>query len=285
MLGIIFVLLSSFIYGIEPSIRTLALESGITPAETMILSSFTFFVISLLNCAIKKHKIWIGWRQALRLLAAGSLGMGATSLFLAMSYQYIPVGCATVIHFMYPSLVCIAMALFFRERLTWKKALAMVLSIVGVALISGGGFAGSMTGVALALVSSFTYTFYIVMIDRGQAEQILLDIRLFYITLGCFLFSFLYGLTTAGSGKWNLYNGGIVIFCGILAYAAAFFFAGSVKRIGASRVAFFSLFEPITSMVFSTLVYHYSFSMITVFGCILSLAAILMTCVDGRKER
>ena len=43
--------------------------------------------------------------------------MGFTVLLLSLSYQYIAVGTATVINFLYPPIVTVACAIFMHRRL------------------------------------------------------------------------------------------------------------------------------------------------------------------------
>ena len=66
----------------------------------------------------------------------------ATSLGLLRSYDYIPSGVATTVNFLYPLVVAIVMALFFRERSSVWIVVAIFISLVGVALLAivGGSF-------------------------------------------------------------------------------------------------------------------------------------------------
>lgn len=281
MLGVALVLAAAVLYGIEPSFKALALESGITPVEIMKLSSFVIFAVSAGGCMAKRENLYIKRKEILEYLATGAAGMGATNLLLIIAYKYIPVGCATVIHFMYPSLVCVSMVIFFHSPLTWKKVLAIFLSAAGVALISGEGFDGSFKGFLAAMLSGITYSFYTLMVEKGGRGPRNLKVRMFYMTLGCFLFSFALELFSESWGNWNAFNMGIVLICSLMGCAAAFFYAVSVKLIGASNAAFFSIFEPVTSMVFSTMVYHDSFSEKAVLGCVLAVLSILAVWRDG----
>jgi drug/metabolite transporter (DMT)-like permease len=281
----LFVILSSLLYGIEPSIRANALQAGATPIETMVVSSVMFFLLSWLLCVMKGYSVRIPRTHILQLLLIGGIGMGVTSLLLAMSYLYIPVGCATVIHFMYPTIVCLTMVLLFKERLTVLHLLAIVFSIAGLYLISGNSLSGSRSGILLALCSAFFYVFYIIMLDKGSAQREPLGVRLFYISLSCMLICGIAALFQQSKYEMEPRSIGILAFCGVLAFAAALLFAAGIERIGATKASFFSLLEPITSMVFSTLLYHYAFAATTLFGCLLSMAAILLISFGDRRKK
>lgn len=280
----LFVILASLLYGIEPSIRALVLQAGIAPVETMAVSSVVFFLLSWLMCAVKRQSVRIPRAHVLQLLLTGAVGMGATSLLLVMSYRFIPVGCATVIHFTYPSLVCLTMALLFNARLTGLHALAIVLSFAGLFLISGGSLNGSWSGILLALGSGFLYVFYIVMLDRGSARSEPLGVRLFYISLGCVFLCGIGALFQQPKHQIGLENLAITAVCGALVFSAGVLFVAGVGRVGATKASFFSLLEPMTSMAVSTLLYRYAFSHGTLLGCFLSLAAILLVSLGDRRK-
>lgn len=53
--------------------------------------------------------------QAVLLALFGILGFGFTMQFLTISYQYIPIGLATVLHFAYPLFVTLIMLAVYGE--------------------------------------------------------------------------------------------------------------------------------------------------------------------------
>lgn len=284
ILGIVFVIISSLIYGVEPSIRALAFETGVTPVASMELSCFVFLVLCAMVCLLRRINLRIPWRDQLQLFLIGGLGLGTTSILLASSYQYIPVGFATVIHFMYPTLVCVAMAVLFHNRLTLPKLLAMACSIIGLTCICGDSIYGSITGIVLALCSSMTYVFYLIMTEKSRTASLPLEIRLFYIALGCLAAALLCGIFDRSGHVWSGREVLYITGCGVMTFIAGYCFAAGIYRIGASSAAFFSLFEPITSLVFSTLLYHYAFTERTIIGCIISLVAIVLVCIGNARE-
>ena len=64
----------------------------------------------------------------LKIFILGNLGSLMTTLLLYSSYQYISVGMATTIHFLYPVLVVIFSFLFYKEPIT-KQNLWNVISL------------------------------------------------------------------------------------------------------------------------------------------------------------
>lgn len=280
MKGLLLVLLSSLIYGTEPSLRALALQDGVSPVSIILVNSTVFFLACAAICLVRHENVRLPWRQTLQLTLGGSAGIGITGLLVTMASRYIPVGCVTVIHFMYPSLVCIALAIRFKNRLTAPKLLAIVLSIVGLVCISGDSFGGSFFGIVLAVCSSLTFALYILVLDKGQTGSIRQSVRMFYVALGSCLALGILSLVLQEPGGWTPRSLGLISGCGILTCIASISFALGIKHIGSSAASFCSLLEPISSLVISTIIYHYSFSVTTLIGCALSVTAILLVSLN-----
>lgn len=280
MKGLLLVLLSSLIYGTEPSLRALALQDGVSPVAIILVNSAVFLLLCTLICLVRHESLRLPWRMALQLTLGGSAGIGLTGLLVTMASRYIPVGCVTVIHFMYPSIVCIALAIRFKNRLTPQKLLAIVLSIIGLVCISGGSFSGSFLGIFIAVCSSLTFALYILILDKGQTGAISQSVRMFYVALGSCLVLGILSLILQEPGSWTPRSFGIISGCGVLTCIASISFALGIKHIGSSAASFCSLLEPISSLVISTLIYHYTFSVTTLIGCALSVAAILLVSLN-----
>lgn len=122
-------LLSSFLYGVEPTVRQLAVSGGgVAPVTSQAVSYAFLLAYTLLYCLLTRSSLRIGRRDTLFLLGVGALGSGVPAILLVLAYQYMPVGCATVLHFLYPTVVCAASALILHERLSGFHLLAVVLS-------------------------------------------------------------------------------------------------------------------------------------------------------------
>ncbi len=114
-----------------------------------------------------------------------SLLRAATSLSLIVAYQHIASGVASTIHFRHPLTVAIAMAVFFREkRSPWTFA-AILVSVAGAILLSGGETGtsrGSRTiGIVAACISVVSYGRYIVGVRQSSPPQIEPTTFTFYI--------------------------------------------------------------------------------------------------------
>lgn len=130
------------------------------------------------------------------LLLLISVFYASTSIFLTASYTIgeIPSGIATTMHFLYPVFVTAVMIMFFGEKLTLLKGLAVALAFGGVYFLSGasfsGGFALNPLGLLFVLVTIFTYGSYIIGVNNIKAIADMNGMKLtFYVlAFSCMLF-------------------------------------------------------------------------------------------------
>ena len=275
-------LLSSFLYGVEPTVRQLAVSGGgVAPVTSQAVSYAFLLAYTLLYCLLTRSSLRIGRRDTLFLLGVGALGSGVPAILLVLAYQYMPVGCATVLHFLYPTVVCAASALILHERLSGFHLLAVVLSIAGLACISLTSFEASATGIVLAVLSAPAYAFYLLALGRRPCGGVPLPVRMFYvfvggaaITLALLPFFGPVGLPPAGAA-------GALALAGLLSMAAA-----GLRRHSSTTAAFFCLLEPVTSVVLSTVVFRYDFTAVMIVGCALIGTSMLCVCAaDLRAAR
>ena len=271
-------LLSSFLYGVEPTVRQLAVSGGgVAPVTSQAVSYAFLLAYTLLYCLLTRSSLRIGRRDTLFLLGVGALGSGVPAILLVLAYQYMPVGCATVLHFLYPTVVCAASALILHERLSGFHLLAVVLSIAGLACISLTSFEASATGIVLAVLSALAYAFYLLALGRRPCGGVPLPVRMFYVFVGGAAIT-LALLPFFGPVELAL--------AGLLSMAAAGMLLAGLRRLSSTTAAFFCLLEPVTSVVLSTVVFRYDFTAVMIAGCALIGASMLCVCAaDLRAAR
>ena len=181
--AIISVIIASVLFGLFPSIQKLILANGTPPLVLVVCCNGVACLVGLAASIFRHRSLKLTRRQVPAIILVGFCGLFLTDYLLDIAYTLIPVGYVTMLHFMYPSLVCLFMALLFHERITKWKTLAIISSVIGLALLAGGGFSGSMAGIGIAVITSFTYVFYMIASDKTAARQIPVEVRLFYSNL------------------------------------------------------------------------------------------------------
>ena len=150
--GIVYAALSSSTFGLAPLFSILLLSDGFSSFEVLSyrwgVASLTLGIVGLAGgCRFRIS------RQELCTVFFLSLFRAATSLSLVIAYQNISSGVASIIHFMYPLAVALAMMCFFREKGSVWVFAAIGMSIVGAVLLSLGNVDFTRGNTTLGMVS------------------------------------------------------------------------------------------------------------------------------------
>ncbi len=286
LLGVLFVALSSMLYGVQPTVRQLIVtQDGATPAQVQLISSAFTLLYMLLYCAARRRSLRIGLRPALLLVFIGAVGSGLCSLLLVLSYQYMPVGMSTVIHFLYPTIVCLASAVLYRTRLRAAHVLGVALSLAGLTLVGWGAAGTTFTGVVLSALSGVTFAFYVLAMERSGAGRLDPFVRMVYVAGGWIAVS-LAGVAVLG-GSIPLEAGTVAALGAdaMITAGAALLLLLGLSRIGSTMTAFLSLLEPVTSVTLSAVVFRDDVTPATLAGCAAILAAIVCASLGDRQNR
>lgn len=282
MLGVLFVVLSSIIYGIDPTIRQMVIDSGVSPIEEIFIGYAFSTIIAVFCCLVRGKPLKLKPREAGQLPLVGCIGSGLCTILLVNAYQYIPVGCAVVIHFLYPTIVCIAMSIFFKQRLTYPHIAAIILSIAGLICVSSSVLGSSAVGILLAAASSFAYAYYIVAMDNTSLRNLPVETRTLYVCAYGTLVSLIFLIFSKPSHAVTFRACGVLALCVTFSMAGTYLFLAGLSRIGSTASAFLSLFEPVASVITSTIVFRYKLSCVMMCGCFLVLAAIAFASLGNR---
>lgn len=284
LIGMIAVSVAATLLGIMPSMQKQLLVDGLPMNSLMFFTNLTITVVSALMAIWKKHSLKADMRQLFQAMAMGTSGMLLTALLLNNSYLYLPVGTAIMLNFLYPAIVCVLMATVFREGFTKLKAAAIVVSITGMIFLTGAGGEMPVKGILMAIASAFTYGSYLIANEKGPANDLPIETKLFYVSLpGTLLFAVIAPVTNTLAAPAGGAMGWVQLICGsgLFTVGGYFLMMYGVSRLGASKAAFISMLEPIVSVVFGTIWFHDPITLGIVAGGILVVVSILLITVDG----
>ncbi len=223
------------------------------------------------------------WKQ---MALVAIFGYGPTGLLLYISYDMIPTGIATTVHFLYPVLVVLGGVLFTRVPVTRRTVVAVVCSTVGVVLFYGGGIELNVLGFVLALLSAVTYAFYILYIDASGLNHLPTYALTFYLTLISGVITFFYGLFTDSLFVAITPAGWIMtlVLTFVVAVAGVSFFQVGIRKVGPQHAAILSTFEPVTSVVIGILVFAETVTPGALLGVVFILLAVVLIATSGRRQ-
>ena len=236
---------------------------------------------------IKGYGFALTKKQLVSLIFVGITCGGLTAMLLYLSYDYNSVGLTLCLHFLYPALVALFYAVFFKQKLTKIQGASLVLACAGIWVMMFGGLEANPLGITLALLSSVAYASYLVIADKSGVRELNGFKISFYNTLfgSAFLFVFghIFGFSFAecrpAGWIWLFLTGLMVVCIGNVMTPEA------VKRIGPTVTGILGILEPITSLVCSILLLGEPLTKRSLLGGLLVLAsAFLITLGDYRRS-
>lgn len=279
--GILNGVIASVSYGMNPLFALPLYAQGIEVNSVLFYRYFFAVVISFLwlKC-VKKISLKIAKSELVPLFFLG-IFFSLSSLTLFESFHYIEAGIACTILFIYPVIVALIMAIFFKEKITKTVVSAIFLTSIGIALLYKGkpDSVLSLKGVAIVLASAFLYAFYIVGVKSIKAIKSMNSAKLsFYVMLfGLLVYvvnlkfcTNLQGLTTITA--W-LFVIGLAIFPTIISLETI---GIAIKLIGSTNTAILGALEPLTAIFFGILFFNESLTLRISIGVILILFGVFL---------
>lgn len=205
-------------------------------------------------------------------------GYGGTAVLLFSSYNFIPSGMSTTIHFMYPVFTILGCMIFFKEKVSPLKLLCVALCFGGILLFYNGESGGSVLGMALSFLSGVTYAFYTIYLEKSGLQKMENLKLIFYMNTVASAMILVMALLTAQFALrlTPLAWGTAVFFATATSLIGVLGYQIGVKCIGPQNAAILSTFEPITSVIVGVLVYREAFSARTLLGCLCVLSAVVI---------
>ena len=209
-------------------------------------------------------------------------------MLINTAYLFMPVGTVTMLHFLYPTVVCVVMGTLFKEGFSKLQVAAIVVSIAGMFFLTGKNGSLPLLGIALAAISSLTYGSYLIANEKGPANDLPLEVKLFYVSLpGTLLFAVLAPATgnlAVPSSPVSWFQ--LIVCSGLATVGGYFLMMFGIQKLGASTASFLSMLEPVVSVVFGTIWFADPVTVGVVVGSALILTSVCFITLDSsRKEK
>lgn len=276
--GIIYACLSAATFGMIPLFAHTAMLNGVNNDTILVYRYVIAAVVYGIYLLFRQVNLRISRKQLRDLLWAGVGGYGITAYFLFLSYRYMPTGIATSIHYLYPVVVAILMALVYKQELVWMVRIAIALAIVGVYFMSWAEGEVQWVGLVFALLTTLTYGTYIVALNRADLRALHPDVLTFYVLAFSALFYILMAVLK-GNFVWisrpqfwfNMTMLGIVS-----TVISARFLVAAVSRIGSVPSSVLGTLEPITAIIVGIFAFGEGLNVRNFAGLLVVLVAVLI---------
>lgn len=275
--GFLYGLLSSASFGLIPMFTIPAMQQGMQ-FESILLYRFAFATLALgIILLIDGQSFRINRRDIPSLLLLAFFYL-ISAVFLFWGYKFMASGIATTLHFMYPVLTTLIMMLFFREKKSIWRFMAIALAVAGVFFLSQGDDSGSITfiGIFIVLLSALGYALYLVTVSQLKVGQ-MKGLRLtFYVFLFGTLLLFI-GIGTTGHTQPipNLHTAGNLVMLAIIPTVISnLALVRAVKCIGSTLTSVLGAMEPVTAVCVGIFMFGEPFTNSVGLGIILIITAV-----------
>lgn len=281
--GIVYAILASVAFGLMPIFAKFAYLHG-SNSNTVLFFRFTIAaVILLVYLIVKKVSLKVNKKQFIILSFIGLIGYTLTTQTLFMSYDYLNVGLATTLHFVYPAFVCILEYIFFKKNMSKNKVLSLIFAGVGVySLIAFENNTLSTMGLFLAVFSGLSYGVNIVLLALKELEELDNRVITMYVTFGASIGMFIYGEVTGSLiTKINLELVMAYIFIAVVStIIAMILLLKGIELIGPSSASILGTFEPIVSIIMGAFIFGEAITFALFLGGALILTSTIILARD-----
>ena len=278
--GIICGILAAVCYGTNPFGALPLYEEGVN-TSSVLFYRFAMAVLMLAAMLLIERKSFKISGKELKTLGSLGLLFAASSITYYQSFRFMDAGIASTILFVYPVMVAVIMATFFKEKVTASTVTAIILALVGIGLLYKGGEGVSLSaiGVLLVMVSSLTYAVYIVVVNQSSISMSSLKLT-FYVLLICMFSLLAYSFTSPdlqlilppSPRAWFF-----ACWLGLVPTVLSLvFMTVAVHEVGATPTAIMGALEPLTAVAIGVMVFGESLTFRLFIGIVLILSSVLL---------
>lgn len=277
--GFLYGIVASSTFGLLPLFTLPVMGEGLTTFSIlnyrMLLASILVAVLMLIGrVSFATNLKELRWFAVLGFLYYGSAAL------LFQAYGGMASGLATTLHFMYPVSVTVIMALVYKQRPSVVTICAIILSLIGVALLclreSSTGVS-SLLSVFLVLLSGVCYAVYLVLVSTvkciNQQNSQKLTFYVLMFSGAFFMLSTLQGgglqIIPSASAGINL-----LLMATLPTLLSNLALVRSVKNIGSTLTSVLGAMEPLTAIIVGILVFDESLRGLMIVGIILILVSV-----------
>lgn len=277
--GFLYGIVASSTFGLLPLFTLPVMGEGLTTfsilSYRMLFASILVAVLMLIGrVSFATNLKELRWFAVLGFLYYGSAAL------LFQAYGGMASGLATTLHFMYPVSVTVIMALVYKQRPSVVTICAIILSLVGVALLclreSSTGVS-SLLSVFLVLLSGVCYAVYLVLVSTVKRINQQNSQKLtFYVLIFSGAFFMLSTLQGGGLQIIPRASAGInlLLMATLPTLLSNLALVRSVKSIGSTLTSVLGAMEPLTAIIVGILVFDESLRGLMVVGIILILVSV-----------
>lgn len=261
--------------------------TGLDSSQAMVLRmAFTVLYLGALLLVWRKHRLLS--RNKGTYVQSAFFFVSAWTYLLAV--QYMNAGLVTCVFYTFPAVVALLNAIFFKERMTWRVAVALALSVLGIVLVSGILEPQSVVfdplGVLFSVLACLSFASYSVMINVTSSKEssFTSTFTMSTVCLAASVLLFAPGIPEIVEG-FDLYRfclgSGFALFATIIPIVL---YIVAVKYIGSTKAAILSLVETPASLFLAWLVLGETLTVVQLLGAAAIMVSVLVITLQRKSD-
>lgn len=245
------------------------------------------FAIAILITDRKAFKF--KWKDVWCFCGTGIASLLIFGLCYFKAMDYMSLSTAAILLYTAPCFVIIMSVLLFKEKLTKRKIIAMLIAFIGCCLVSGiGGGNQKLSGVGLALGlgSGFCYALFSIFsrfaINRGYNSFTINLYSCLLAAVGSLFFGGVQAIPiisqSAGNFLFAAATGIVTCFLPYLLYTYG------LTGLENGKASIMASIEPVVATLVGLVIYNEKLTLISLLGVILVLSAIVLLNIKNKKE-
>lgn len=284
--GYFFAIVSAVSYGLIPAFIIPVKEAGFSLDKTLFYRFFISAMFLLAYLVRKKESLRVTPKDFLIMIILG-LFYALSSEFLFLGYDYLSPGIASTILFVYPVIVALVMVMFFKEAISKATILSLILTILGVFVLSlkDATLSINFIGLSIALLSALFYALYIIIINKANVSFSGMKIT-FYSLLFSSLYYFIKVLWSQDGLAIDLYTlGNFTLFAFITTVVSISTLVYAIQMIGSTPTSIMGALEPVVAVLVSVLFFQEKFTMGLFLGVTFIIIGVILNIISESKKQ
>ena len=282
-------IISVLLWSTTATVSKLLLAS-LDSMQILLLSSlFSFIFLLIINCIngsikeIKKYKT----KDYLIIFALGVIGIFLYDLFFYLGINAMQASQAFIINYLWPIMTVLFACIILKEKFTIRKIIAIIISFIGVIIVSSNGNLlsiekSSLMGTIYCLLAALLYGLFSAL-NKKQNYNKYTSMMLFYFNST--IISLIYVIATKRFFVPELSQTLGLLWIGIFTSAVAYTsWALALAKGDTARISNIAYLTPFISLVWTGIVLKEKISFYSVLGLVIIVLGIFIQMKNKKEE-
>ena len=264
----------------------------LTSSSLACFRGITGALFLLVAAKIQKKQVnhHIGMKTVTWLVISGAV-MGVNWILLFEAYNYTTVATATLCYYMQPTIVILLSPLIFKESITSRKWVCVILSIIGMVFVSGFIESGipplsESKGILFGIGAAILYAAVVIINKKLPGLDAYEKTIIQLLSAAVILVPYLLISRQSFHVEWTPTVIVMLLIVGFVHTGAAYaLYFGSIDGVRAQTLAVFSYLDPIMALLLSAIILNERMTFFGIAGAILIIGAALIGEIDIKRER